>query len=124
MGSVRLTVFPSGSWMCATRCPHGMLLGGPSTRPPRVSTCSSSPSTSPMPRSATFTLSRIRCGASASVTVGHHAEFGVADLQADVEGRAILEHARDFHGAEQRLIERQQQGNEVFSATVNPAFLA
>jgi hypothetical protein len=45
-----------------------------------------------------------------SVPVGHHAEFGVADLQADVERPALLRYAGDLHGAEQCLIESQQQG--------------
>src|SRR5215472_17329110 len=37
MGSVRLTVLPSGSWMWATRCPQVMSFGGPgrSSRQPR-----------------------------------------------------------------------------------------
>src|SRR5689334_11946329 len=43
-------------------------------------------------------------GGDVGVPVGHHAELGVADLQAHVEGRAVLGHARDLHGAEQCFV--------------------
>src|SRR5579875_236112 len=45
-GWVRLTALPFGSAMCAARCPHGMLVGGPCTLPPRAVTRSSTLSTS------------------------------------------------------------------------------
>src|SRR5689334_24906129 len=49
-------------------------------------------------------------GGDVGVPVGHHAELGVADLQAHVEGRAVLRHAGDLNRAEQCLVEREQQG--------------
>ena len=100
---VRLTVLPSGSSTWATRSPHGMSFGGPSTRPPCPSTSSRAVDVGHLD-AQTASAAPSRHG----VADGNQAKVAVADRQPHEEDRTVRGEAHRLHGAEKPGVEMEQ----------------